>query len=126
MPRRRCRSKKTLSPTHLKGLANSLRDDYKVSCKGASAVVMLHRSLWYYESKGRDGTVVRKRMHEIVQVRIRYCFWRIFILLRREGYRDMNLRSESYPEVQRVYRFYCEEGLNLRGKRPKRNRASAH
>jgi putative transposase len=38
----------------------------------------------------------------------------------------MDLRSGSHPEVQRIYRLYCEEGLNLRSKRPKRNRASAH
>jgi putative transposase len=56
-------------------------------------------------------------MHEIAQVRIRYGFWRIFILLRREGFRDNH---------KRIYRLYCEEGLNLRSKRPKRNRASAH
>jgi putative transposase len=69
-------------------LANSLREDYRVSCKRACAVVMLHRSVWYYKSKARDSTVVRKRMQEIAQVRIRYGFWRIFILLRREGFRD--------------------------------------
>jgi putative transposase len=56
-------------------------------------------------------------MHEIAGVRIRYGFWRIFILLRREGFRDNH---------KRIYRLYCEEGLNLRSKRPKRNRASAH
>jgi putative transposase len=56
-------------------------------------------------------------MQEIAQVRIRYGFWRIFILLRREGFRDNH---------KRIYRLYCEEGLNLRSKRPKRNRASAH
>jgi putative transposase len=49
---------------------------------------MLHGSVWYYRSKARDSTVVRKRMQEIAQVRIRYGFWRIFILLRREGFRD--------------------------------------
>jgi putative transposase len=38
----------------------------------------------------------------------------------------MDLRSGSYPEVQRIYRLYREEGLNLRSRRPKRNRASAH
>jgi putative transposase len=88
----------------LKGLANSLREDYRVSCKRACAVVMLHRSVWYDKSKARDASVVRKRMQEIASVRIRYGFWRIFILLRREGFRDNH---------KRIYRLYCEDGLIL-------------
>jgi putative transposase len=43
--------------------------------------------------------------------------WRIFILLRREGFRDNH---------KRVHRIYKEEGLNLRSKRPRRNKAAAH
>ena len=56
-------------------------------------------------------------MHEIAQVRIRYGYWRIFTLLRREGWPDNH---------KRVYRIYKEEGLNLRSKRPRRSRAAAH
>ncbi len=55
-------------------------------------------------------------MHEIAQVRIRYGYWRIFTLLRREGWPDNH---------KRVYRIYKEEGLNLRSKRPRRNRMAA-
>ena len=43
--------------------------------------------------------------------------WRIYILLRREGFRDNH---------KRVHRIYKEEGLNLRSKRPRRNKAAAH
>jgi putative transposase len=56
-------------------------------------------------------------MQEIAQVRVRYGFWRIFILLRREGWRDNH---------KRVYRLYKEEGLNLRSKRPRRSKAASH
>ena len=38
-------------------------------------------------------------------------------MLRREGWRD---------NKKRVYRVYKEEGLNLRSKRPRRNKASTH
>ena len=55
-------------------------------------------------------------MHEIAQVRIRYGYWRIFTLLRREGWPDNH---------KRVYRIYKEEGLNLRSKRPRRSRMAA-
>jgi putative transposase len=64
---------------------------------------MLHRSLWYYRTRARDNSVIRKRMHEIAEVRVRYGFWRIFTLLRREGWRDNH---------KRVYRLYKLEGLN--------------
>jgi len=41
---------------------------------------------------------------------------RIYTLLRREGWKDNH---------KRVHRLYKLEGLNLRSKRPKRNRAAA-
>ena len=56
-------------------------------------------------------------MKEIAAVRIRYGFRRVYILLRREGFKDNH---------KRVYRIYREEGLNLRIKRPRRSKASAN
>lgn len=56
-------------------------------------------------------------MNEIASVRIRYGYWRIYTLLRREGFKDNH---------KRVYRLYREEGLNLRSKRPRRNKSAAH
>ena len=61
--------------------------------------------------------MLRQRMREIALVRVRYGFWRIYILLRREGFEDNH---------KRVYRIYKEEGLNLRSKRPRRHKAAAH
>jgi putative transposase len=57
------------------------------------------------------------RMKEIAAVRVRYGFWRIYILLRREGFMDNH---------KRMYRVYKEEGLNLRSKRPHRSKSAAH
>jgi putative transposase len=56
-------------------------------------------------------------MIEIAEVRVRYGIERIYILLRREGWRD---------NFKRIYRIYKEEGLNLRAKRPKRIKTAAH
>jgi hypothetical protein len=39
-------------------------------------VVRFHRSGWYYCSRARDISVIRKRMQEIAQVLVRYGFWR--------------------------------------------------
>ena len=81
-------------------------------------MVMLSKSVFYYKHKGRrNDDFLRMRMKEIAATRVRYGFWRIYILLRREGFTDNH---------KRVYRVYCEEGLNLRSKRPRRNRAAAN
>lgn len=101
----------------MRGLAQSLIESYRTSQRKVCNVLMLHRSGWYYKPKEKDDTVLKKRMREIAQARVRYGFWRIYILLRREGWKDNH---------KRVYRLYCEEGLNLRSKRPRRCRSSAH
>ena len=80
-------------------------------------MMSLSTSVYRYVSI-RDGQVpLRMRIKEIAATRIRYGYKRIHILLRREGW-EVNHK--------RVYRIYCEEGLNLRTKRPKRRVSAAH
>ena len=98
-------------------MASRLFTDYRVPIQRVCEVVCLQRSCWYYKPHRRDDTPIRHRIKEIAQIRIRYGYQRIHVLLRREGWRD---------NIKRVYRVYCEEGLNLRSKRPKRNRAASH
>jgi putative transposase len=92
-------------------------ESYQVSARRACSVIQFRRSSLKYKSRRRDDSVIRKRIKEIAQVRIRYGYQRIYILLRREGWRDNHKRD---------YRVYCEEGFHLRSKRPRRNRAAAH
>lgn len=101
----------------MKALANDLINNYRVSQRRACATVMLHRSFLYYEHHKREDRPVRKRIREIAETRVRYGFWRVFILLKREGWKDHH---------KRVYRIYKEEGLNLRSKRPRRSKSAAH
>jgi putative transposase len=54
------------------------------------------------------------RIRDIALARVRYGYKRIYVLLKREGWR-VNHKA--------VYRIYCQEGLNLRY-RQKRKRAS--
>ena len=91
--------------------------EYNVSINRCCRLILLAKSMYYYKSKGRNDELLRMRMKEIAAVRVRYGFWRIHILLRREGFVDNH---------KRMYRVYCEEELNLRSKRPKRNRSAAH
>ena len=78
---------------------------------------MLGHSMYYYKYHRRDDASLRVRMKEIAVTRIRYGSRRIYTLLRREGWKDNH---------KRVHRVYKEEGLNLRSKRPRRNKAAAH
>ncbi len=117
-----------------------LIDAYRISARRACRVICLQRVSWAYKAHHRDDTVLRQRLHELesrvgrgaphpqchvlrqrlrelAQVRVRYSSQRLYILLRREGWPDNN---------KRVHRLYCLEGLSLHSKRPRRNRAAAH
>ena len=90
---------------------------YGVSISRACAVCQQNRSGWYKKRKAKAlDAPLKARMHEIASTRIRFGFWRIFVLLRREGWKVNH---------KRIYRLYKEEGLNLRTKRPKRHRSAA-
>jgi putative transposase len=106
-----------LKVRQLKGLAENLQKDYKVPICRACSVIRLYRSAWYYRSLRREDRAVRERIKEIAAARVRYGYPRIYTLLRREGWKD---------NKKRVHRIYKEEGLNLRSKRPRRNKAAAH
>lgn len=80
-------------------------------------MIKLSRSVFYYQSRRNPDTALRKRINEIAQTRIRYGYLRIHTLLVREGW-QINRKK--------VYRIYCEEGLNLRAKRPRRRVAASH
>ena len=80
-------------------------------------VVCISRSSYRYQSIRDEQVALRMRINEIARVRVRYGYKRIHIVLRREGW-PVNHK--------RVYRIYCEEGLNLRAKRPKRRVSAMH
>ena len=95
-----------------------LVEEYRISIRRACHVCLTARSLVYFKLQGpRDDRAIRARIKEIAETRVRYGFTRIHVLLRREGWRDNH---------KRTYRIYKEEGLNLRSKRPRRNKAAAH
>lgn len=106
-----------MKPSFKKDIALWLQDQYRVSVRRSCENIKLSTSMFYYERVDRCDDILRMRLREIALTRIRYGFWRLFILLRREGFKDNH---------KRVYRVYKEEGLNLRSKRPRRSRSAAH
>jgi putative transposase len=93
-----------------------LIDHYRVSERQACQVIQIGRSSYRYQHIRDEQVPLRMRINEIARVRVRYGYKRIYVLLRREGWRINH---------KRVYRIYCEEGLNLRAKKPKRRRSAA-
>jgi putative transposase len=63
-------------------------ENYRVSARRACAVIQFRRSSLQFKSRRRDDSVIRKRIKEIALVRVRYGYQRIYVLLRREGWRD--------------------------------------
>ena len=96
---------------------DKLDQAYRVGVRRACAALELSRSSYYYRSIRIDDKALRRRICEIAEARVRYGYKRIHVLLRREGW-PVNHK--------RVYRIYCEEGLKLRRKRPKRRVSAAH
>lgn len=110
--------KKALKPAARRDLVHTIMEEYQVSLLRACALMLLAKSLWYYKPKEDPlNEVLTARIREIAYTRVRYGYWRIYAVLRRENW-EVNHK--------RVYRLYKLAGLNLRSKRPRRSRAAAH
>jgi putative transposase len=83
--------------------------------RNALRIVSMSASTYRYESRKRDESVLKLRIKDITNTRVHYGYRRVHVMLRRVGYPD---------NVKRVYRLYREEGLSLRLKRPRRNKAA--
>ena len=100
-----------MRPGRRRELVDDLRRTWLVSARRACAMLRAGRSSYQYRSRRPSQAVLKKRIREIVETRVRYGYRRIHVLLRREGWR---------VNAKRVYRLNCEEGLQLRNKTPKR------
>lgn len=66
------------------------------------------------QSTTRSLRALRMRLKELEAARVRFGYWRLQILLQREGW---------VANHKRIYRLYSEEGLSIRTKTPRRRRA---
>lgn len=85
------------------------------SQRNALRLVKMSASTYLYRPVKKDEAALKMRIKEITETRVHYGYRRVHVMLRREGHMD---------NVKRVYRLYREEGLSLRLKRPRRNKAA--
>jgi putative transposase len=79
-----------------------------------SCSLILLRSVFYYQGRPRDYTLLRNRLRDLAGTRVRYGYRRLMVLLRREGINHgHNL----------VYRIYRDENLGVK-RRKRRKRAA--
>jgi len=96
-------------------LVPELMQCFGCSQRNALCLVKMSASTYLYKPVKKDESALKMRIKEITQTRVHYGYRRVHVLLRREGHKD---------NVKRVYRLYREEGLSLRLKRPRRNKAA--
>jgi putative transposase len=89
---------------------------YRLGQRRACRALEVARSSVQYIGRRPPQTALRRRLREITEIRVHYGYRRVYVLLRREGWRVNH---------KRVYRLYREEGLGLRRRRPKRRRAAS-
>lgn len=70
---------------------DDLQERYGASQRQACQALMLSRSVYRYQSVARDSSAIRMRMREITETYIHYGCPRVFITLRREGWRDNHM-----------------------------------
>ncbi|WP_394133512.1 IS3 family transposase [Marinobacter nauticus] len=107
--------KKALRPPRKRQLVADLQARYGVSERQACAVLQFSRASCRYQSVARDSSALSMRIREITLTRLHYGYRRVHVQLQREGWRDNH---------KRVYRLYRDQGLSLRLKRPRRNKAA--
>jgi len=82
-----------------------------LSARKACDLLKLSRSVYHYQAKPRDDEPIIQGLLGLVDTYPRFGFAKLFILLRRQG----------HPwNHKRVYRVYCQLGLNLKRRAKKR------
>ncbi len=93
-------------------IVDKLKFVHQVSVRRICILFNFNRSNYYYkEAKDNQAVVLIQKIKDIAVTRVRYGYRRIYIMLRREGF---------LVNHKRVYRLYCQTGLQLRNKTPKR------
>ena len=90
-------------------------DRYGLKLARACRLIKQARSTQYSSSKKDPKLALRQRLRELAQVRVRWGYRRLHVLLKREGFQ---------LGVNQTYRWYCLEQLQLRAFRRKRYKSA--
>ena len=77
----------------------------------ACRVLGFSRTTYRYRSRRNPRAELRVRLRDLAASRVQFGYPRLWVLLRREGW---------LVNKKLVYRLYCEEGLGIRRKKPRR------
>lgn len=88
---------------------------YRLSSRRACRIFGVSRRLVWYRSVRPDDALLRRRLHELAEVRLTFGAKRLHTLLRRDGLAINH---------KKVHRLYCEEGLQLKPRRRRRRKAA--
>lgn len=88
-----------------------IRKAYQLSERRACKATGILRGVFRYRSRKKDDSLFRVAIRDLAQSRPRYGYYRISVLLRRQGYKIGK---------KKTYRIYREEGLQIRTRRRKK------
>ena len=103
-----------MKPAVRRDVVRHLQDAYVVGERRACSATGFRRSSQRYRSRRDPQVELRMRLRDLAAARVRYGYRRLHVLLRREGWPVKH---------KRTYRLYCDEGLSIRPKVPRRKRA---
>ena len=103
-----------MKPVARRQAAVHLQDAYSVSERRATQVVRMYRSTFRYRARPDRCPEVRERVRQLARECPRYGYRLLTDRIRYEG-------TEVNPK--RIYRLYCEEGLQLPRRRRKKLRS---
>jgi putative transposase len=88
---------------------------YRVAERRACRVLGFSRATNRYRSRRNPRAELRVRLRDLAASRVHYGYPRLWVLLRREGW---------LVNKKLVYRLYCEEGLGIRRRKPRRRKSA--
>jgi putative transposase len=100
-----------VTPAERRALATYAIEEHELSQRRACRLIGLSRSVYRYQRRRPDDTAIREQLTQLAERHRRWGFDKMMDWLRRQGFKWNH---------KRVYRVYCELGLNQRVKPKKR------